>query len=125
MLPAINIGRKGKQAAANNPIPPTTCKAAAAKDARQPKLVTQETIKGLINKPALPPVAISAFAVDPAWKYRTATSSKNVEPAVSNIPALMARRHSYRKVISLLLAGEADIPCSLSQSSSRAKPLRL
>ena len=60
----------------------------------QPSRAAWFTTNGLRRWPTLPPAAMSAFAVGPALKWRTAMSRRNVVPAASMMPVVTARRRS-------------------------------
>ena len=73
---------------------PMAAKWDAPDDAVHRFLPTNDTTRGLIISPKLPPLAIKAFANVPASNHLTAINNKNVAPAVSSIPAATARHFS-------------------------------
>jgi hypothetical protein len=91
MLQRINTACAGQTAEIRKQTLPMATIRAALALVVQPAPVTKKTTTGDSNSPTLPPAATRALANGSAWKQRTAMRRRNVLPAVSIIPAVLAR----------------------------------
>ena len=93
-LPITNSGNSDANTASSSEAAPRKPMREAACATGQPSFPAWFTTKGLRRCPTLPPAAMSALAIGPASKCRTAMSSRNVVPAASMMPVAAARRRS-------------------------------
>src|SRR3954462_6075677 len=96
-LQAAKTGRMGHAAAITNEPAPKARTTPPAVEGLQPARATPKTSAGESKRPRLPDPARRPLAVAPASNQRTATSKRNVVPAVSRIPAAPDRHNSCTK----------------------------
>ena len=99
MLPATNNGSDGTAAIRKNRAAPSSAIRPAATAEGSFSDWTTVTTTGVSSRPTLAAVETSALAISPGFsKPLTTVSRRNVLPAASRMPLLMARRCSSLKV---------------------------
>ena len=94
MEPMIKIVPVFASAITAKQAQPTEASPAAAWEICYWRLSTSDTMSGPDSRPILLPAAIRAFSVAPNWNHFTAIKSRKLVPAVSRMPAAIARRRS-------------------------------